>query len=167
MRSFIPKPKVSVRIDDDELFKVATDWLLDEIPGSELDRVLNQKNCDIDPSFLGFVNHYYLLARLIPLSFTVIDFGCAYNPQSYFFKNHKKFIGVDHGDLERFCPGNCEIKQASIIPFIEEHLKNFHQGTTFAICNFVPNWEGENGKKVRQSFENVYNFYPCSLPTTQ
>jgi len=163
MSEHIPKPKQSERINENEGFKIATEYLLSQIPEIELDRVLAQKECDIEPSFLGFVNHYHLLSQLIPLDFTVIDFGCAYNPQCYFFQDHKKFIGVDHGSIERFKTPNCDIYQMSIIPFIQKHLKDFDQGKTFAICNFVPNWEGENGKRVRESFENVYNFYPCSL----
>jgi len=58
-------------------------------------RVFDQAECDIEPEFLGFITTYYYLSYLIPKHFTIIDFGCAYAPQAYYFINHKKYIGVD------------------------------------------------------------------------
>ena len=60
--------------------------LLKIIPKEQIDKVFNQKLCDIDEEFLGFLNQYKALSSLIPKHFTVIDLGCAYNPQCFYFE---------------------------------------------------------------------------------
>lgn len=57
-------------------------------------KVMHQKNCEIDPEFMGFVDVYYHLSKIIPKHLTVIDIGCCYAPQCLYFKNHHKYIGV-------------------------------------------------------------------------
>ena len=65
------------------------------IPEDQKRAVFGQERCEIEPEFLGFVKIYKNLSEIIPKHFTVIDFGCAYNPQSFLFKDHKQFIAVD------------------------------------------------------------------------
>ena len=141
----------------------ATCKLLNIIPATELDRVLNSELCDIGTDFLGFVDTYFRLADIIPLEYTVIDLGCAYNPQSYFFKDHARYIAVDNSDCEKFKPENCELVNQSIYDFINDRLIDFNLDTSFAICNFVPPWGHDNQLLTRTHFKNCYCYYPSRV----
>jgi hypothetical protein len=143
-----------------ENFEMANAELCKLIPQSEWDKVMAQPMCDIDAGFLGFVDVYEALSKIIPKHFTVIDLGCGYNPQSYFFTGHKRYIAVDNfEDRIRFCAPNCVMYEGSI----EDFLKNpftFNLQETFAICSYVPSWGGDNGKMVREAFPNLFVYYP-------
>lgn len=159
MSVHINPTKIGVRIDSQ--FKIATDYLLEIIPEEQFNLVFNQKYCDIEPEFLGFIDTYYLLAKLIPTDFTIIDFGCAYAPQCYFFKDHHKYIGVDISpETIKFSTDNSEFYDLGIEKYIQENILSINQGKTFAICNYVPNWYSENIKLVKENFNNIYTFYP-------
>lgn len=134
--------------------------LLNLIPKDQIEKVFNQSFCDIHTGFLGFMNTYEKLSQIVPKDFTVIDLGCAYNPQCFYFLEHKKYIAVDIGFIERFCSPNCTIFEKTIKNFIDEDLQRFDLDTTFAICNYVPSWHDDNGKLVRDHFKNVFVF--CS-----
>jgi hypothetical protein len=141
-------------------FKSINDKLLGVIPKEELDRVFEQDYVDIEPDFLGFVDTYHYLARLVPTHWTVIDFGCAYNAQSYFFVEHNRYIAIDIGDdTERFCPPNCTIFTNSIQDFLRDDLRslNLDFRKTFAICNYV---DRDMSSIIGSIFPNVFNYYP-------
>ena len=116
-------------------------------------RVQGQKMCDIDGSFLGFVDTYYYLSKIIPLNWTVIDFGCAYNPQAYFFRKHKKFIGVDFVIRERFKFENTVLFEGKISDYLKTKPNDY---MVFAICNNVPS---DEAKLVREYFQDCFIFY--------
>lgn len=141
-----------------ELFKT--------LPEDQVKRVMNQKMVDIEPQFLGFIGTYYYLSKMIPKHFTVIDLGCSYNPQCFYFTEHKKYIAVDLSippeKLERFRSDNCEIFDCSIENYIKNHISGLNLQQCFAICNYVPPWGGDNRKMVREVFENCYIYYPNS-----
>ena len=130
------------------------------IPQDQWNEVMNQDMCDIEPEFLGFVDTYYYLSKIIPLHFTVIDFGCAYNPQCFFFEKHNKLISVDIGKFKKFNNSkNNTIVEEGIDDFINERHKDFDMDETFAICSYV----GTNEiKTVKSMFKNVYTFYPSN-----
>lgn len=138
--------------------------LLDRIPREDVDRVFHQEMADIDLEFLGFINTYKYLAELISIHWTVIDFGCAYAPQAYYFTDHKRYIGIDgFPDRERFCPPNGTMYGMTAGEWIEKHLQEVDVDESFAICNMVPNWYGEKaGEIVRAHFPNLYVFYPSN-----
>jgi len=134
---------------------------VENLPKDQIDRVFNQDMCDIDNEFLGFMDIYESLAKIIPKHFTVVDLGCAYNPQCVLFKDHKKFVGVDvMENLERFTQDNCTIYEMTIENFISEHIDRFDLDETFAMCSYVPPWGGDNIKMVREAFKNVFTYYP-------
>ncbi len=112
--------------------------LLQLIPKDQIDTVLGQEWCDIDLSFLGFVTTYKYLSMLIPKNFTVINLGCAYNPQCYYFKDHKRYIAVDASKCLKFKAENCDIFEMTIHQFIESYKTQFDINETFVICNYVP-----------------------------
>ena len=132
--------------------------LLSLLPKEQLERVLNQRQCDIEPDFLGFIDVYEHLAQIIPLHFTVIDLGCAYNPQCFLFIRHKKYIAVDLFNGEKFKSENCDLITKSIEQFIQEDLIKYDLNETFAICSYV----GTDLQRIVQSaFKNVFTYYPC------
>lgn len=122
----------------------------------QCERVFNSYRCDIDPTFLGFVHTYYYLSKLIPKHFTVIDLGCAFSPQGYYFTDHKRYIGVDIGGLEgRFIFSNTKHEVSRIDDFVKSCTEDLLE--SFAVCNYVPL---RDYKLVGNTFPNMYIFYP-------
>lgn len=118
--------------------------------------VLNDS--DIDPWFLGFVSTYLLLSKLIPTHWKVVDFGCAYAPQAWYFRQHKKYIGVDYEPADhRFRFPNTEHYQGAIADVFPAVLSAHDPQGIFAICNYVPS---EQTRLVREHFPNCFVFYP-------
>ena len=115
---------------------------------------------------------YYNLSKMIPKDWTVIDLGASYAAQSYFFMEHARYIAVepynDFGEdfpkVENFkAPGTDRIEVTAgcfikdVLPTLGLNLKK-----TFAICNYVPEWFGENPIELaRQNFLNVFTYYPA------
>lgn len=155
---------------DEEAAESANETTLSLIPREQLDRVFTSEVCDIGPEFLGFMHIYDSLAKVIPKDWTVVDLGCAYAPQAWLFAGHARYIGVDlpwesnwlPAKLERFIAPNTTIFEMSIEEFIGAHIADLDLKTTFAICSYVPPWGGDNMKRVRDAFMNVFTFYPAS-----
>lgn len=138
--------------------------ILQLIPDDQIQKVFGQDYCDIDYEFLGFLDIYEALSKIIPKHFTVIDLGCAYNAQCFYFTEHKKYIAVDISDCEKFCASNTEIHVKSIEDFIKSDISDLNLDAVFAICSYVPNWGGDNRQMVRNTFPNVYTYFPCTTP---
>lgn len=134
--------------------------LLDLIPSAQIEAVFGQDMCDIDPEFIGFIQIYEDLSKIIPKHFTIVDLGCGYNPQCFYFKDHKKIISVDCSDIIKFKSENCEIFNKTIVDFIDNDIADLDLNTTFAICSYVPPWYGDNMYLVKKTFKNVFTFYP-------
>lgn len=139
------------------------DPMIHLIPDDQLAWVFDQ-DCDIDAEFLGFTNIYANLASIIPLHWTIIDFGCAYAPQAWLFKDHRKYVGVDVGDRRRFHAPNTEHVVSTIHDFIRDRASLFDIKTTFAICSYVPDWHHKNRELVRAAFDSVFTYYPAGDP---
>lgn len=122
----------------------------------QCDKVFGQQYADIDGDFLGFVDTYYYLSKLIPKHWIVIDFGCAYAPQAYYFRKHKEYIGICPSVDKRFFFENTTHCTDTIKGWLEKAGK-MNTDEVFAICNYVPSPETE---LVRQTFKNCYVFYP-------
>jgi len=134
--------------------------LFNMLPKEQVDIVMRQEMCDIEPVFLGFVSTYKLLSQIIPKHFTIVDLGCAYNPQCYYFKDHKKYVGVDILTKKVFMTPNCEFYNMTIDEFIDGNIHKFNIDETFAICNYVPVWYKLDANKIRRSFKNLFCYYP-------
>lgn len=119
----------------------------------QCDEVFSQDMCDIDGSFLGFVDTYYHLSKIIPKDWIVIDFGCAYNPQAYFFRSHKKFVAVDIDKCKKFKFENTEIHEDGLVKYIQHNPNNFK---VFAICNNVPT---DKVDLIRSHYKDMFIFY--------
>jgi hypothetical protein len=136
------------------------DPLLKYLPKDQVDVVMNQDMCELDYTFLGFTEIYEHLSKIIPVNFLVIDFGCYLAAQSYYFRKHKGYIGVDTTKLKRFGFTNTEHYYMSIQLFIQVLLPRYVPDKIFAICSYVPDEEAK--ELVRESCKNVFVFYPCS-----
>jgi hypothetical protein len=127
-----------------------------------VDKVFKARYCDIDPTFLGFVDKYYHLSKIIPKHFTILDLGCAYAFQAWYFRNHKEYIGVDIN-----CTGEPILKlpldnMEYHINDIETEIKFWDINKTkevFAICNYVP-LKQEVQQELKSKFANLFIFYP-------
>lgn len=138
-------------------------YLFNLIPKEEWNRLEGTLG-EMCPDFMGFCDTYYHLSKIIPKDYTVIDFGAGNNPQSYFFTEHKKYIAVNplspfEEENGMLCPPNCENYRMTTGEFLEN--VEYPKEKVFAICNYVPNWHGEDSKElVRRKFQNCYVFYP-------
>lgn len=161
------------RVDPELIARpVATDYehyLRSLIPDNEWERVMrSDASAEIDCNNMTCGRGtYYMLSKMIPKDWTVIDFGCAYNAQSYFFQNHARHIAIEpewkNTDFrfEHFRAPRTEIIFTTGQDFINDLLSNMNLNIdkTFAIVNYVPS--GACNLLVRQTFKNVFTFYPA------
>ena len=155
------------------LCPVATDYshyCRSLIPSDEWKRVMkSDASAEISANNMmcGFGGRtYYNLSKMIPKDWTVIDIGCAYNPQSYFFMYHKRHIAVEMPycdsdfHFEFFKAPNTELMFKSGQEFIKDVLPTLDLDLekTFAICNYVPS--NECCEMVRKTFKNCFCYYP-------
>lgn len=141
-------------------YNICKNKLLSQINPKEIKQVLHDSNVDIDMEFIGFVEQYYHLSKIIPKHFTVIDLGCASGFQSYYFKDFKNYIGIDVSNSIRVKPpSNAIYYIRDIKSFIKENVKNMDLNTCFAICNFIPDKKAV--KYARKVFTNIFVFYPA------
>jgi hypothetical protein len=143
-----------------QLDKLYSKLIKDEKYSKQLREILDQNSCDIDGTFLGFVDTYEHLAKIIPHDWTIIDLGCAYACQAYYFLKHKQYIGVDISDCKKLQTPNSIYYQESIKDFLVNHIDLVKAGKTFAICNYVPPWAGGSSALLKEVFDNIYIFYP-------
>jgi len=141
--------------------------LFKKIPRNDKKRVFSQPMSDISCEFIGFLEPYWCLSKLIPKDWVVIDFGCSYNSQCYFFDKHKAYHAVEPIDTngqctELFHAENTIIHRCTTGEFLKNIFPtlNVDINKCFAIVNNVPNWYGEDSMKlVRDTFKNCYTFY--------
>lgn len=129
-----------------------------------VNKVLTQDQCDIEPGFLGFMETYRHLAKIVPKHFRIVDIGCAYGFQSYYFMGHSSYLGVDVGLKETFGIGRFEFLNIRSIPDFLNHFNPLN--TDFCICNYVPANELDL-IRLRIVFKNLYMFYPEPDPKEQ
>ncbi len=163
MRSFAEHLTPEER-DAETRFEASNRGLLERLPKDQIDRVFAAERCELAPDFLGFVDIYERLSEIIPTCWTVVDLGCANAAQAFFFDRHLSYIGVDLLTPvdERFAAANSSHFEATIGDYIASHVGKLDLGTTFAICSYVPPWYDDNCRLVRESFKNVFTYYPCS-----
>ena len=153
------------RMENDDRYIRCLKELRSLIPDDEYHEVMSQDMCELDSDFLGFVDVYKNLSRIISKGSIVIDFGCYLAAQSYFFARHRMYIGVDVVNLQRFTPSNAVHYIMSIQKFIQiEAPKLFEEYDRLklcAICSYVPDFQAT--EMVRKTFPNVFCYYPCGV----
>lgn len=136
--------------------------LLKLIPKEQFDEVMSQPyvTADIDPTFLCFDHIYRPLSKMIPKHWVIIDFGCSYAAQCFYFRNHKKYVGVDNSALARirFRSKNTIHYHMEIEKFVKTESSNYFLNETFAICSYVP--ADHQISFVRGIFKNLFVYYP-------
>ena len=144
--------------------KEELDDVLNLIPMEVVDRLF-EKNYrmagNLCPSFMGFTEVYKSLLNIVPKHFTIIDLGCCYAAQCYYFKDYKQYIGVDVLEEERFAIANTVHYEISIQKFIKETLPKLclNLRECFAVCSYVPDEEAT--ELARKTFPNILVYYPC------
>ena len=140
------------------------DEVFEYLPIEEADRLFKKNyrmSGNIDYTYMGFMNVYKSILNVVPKHYTIIDLGCCYAPQCYFFKDYEAYIGVDVDDEERFSTENTTHYEMSIQKFIKEVLPELHLNLKecFAICSYVPDYEAT--ELARRTFPNILVYYPA------
>ena len=145
-----------------ELFKL--------IPKEKIEHVFNTSQtvgAECDYTFLGFEKVYKAVTMFVPKSKVIIDCGCAYAFQSWYFRDYRKYIGIDNG----VCKADVLETENSEFYFmrIQEFIKNvfptlgYSLDEVFAVCSYVPD---DNAREmVRNFFPHCLVYYPTSIET--
>ena len=144
-------------IEPCELFKL--------IPREKTDQVFQTSQtvgaeCDI--SFLGFEEVYKAVTMFVPKRKAIIDCGCAYAFQSWYFRNYRKYIGVDNGVFKNDVleTENSQFYFMSIQSFVKNVFPTlgYILDDVFAVCSYVP--DDEAREMVRNFFPHCLVYYP-------
>lgn len=140
-----------------ELFKL--------IPIDKINQVFETSktiSAECDYSFLGFEEVYNAVTMFVPKNKVIIDLGCAYAFQSWYFKDYRKYIGVDNmvGYSDVLKTDNSEYYFMSIQRFISEIFPSlrYDKEEVFAVCSYVPDEEAR--ETVRKFFPYCLVYYP-------
>lgn len=135
------------------------------IPREKLDEVFQTSktvSAECDYSFLGFEEIYKAVTLFVPKNKVIIDFGCAYAFQSWYFRDYKKYIGVDCGvkPEDVLKTDNSEFFFMTIQDFYRKSFPRlgYSLDDVFAICSYVPD---DNARTlVRMCFPHCLIYYP-------
>lgn len=137
------------------------------IPQSVLDKLWDDNYLvDLDYTFLGFEEVYRGVTQFVPKDKVIIDLGCAYGTQSYYFVAYKQYIGVD---LRVLSPVKTDNSTYYIGITIQDFINkifttlNLDKEDVFAICSYVPDVEAR--ELVAQTFPYHLVYYPSGKPT--
>lgn len=140
-----------------ELFKL--------IPREKIDKIFSESNtasAELDRMFLGFEEVYKAVTMFVPKSKIIIDFGCAYAFQSWYFKDYEKYIGVDSSVSNEnvLKTDNSKFFFMSIQDFIKEQFQKlgYKKEDVFAVCSYVPDEEART--MVKEYFSYCLVYYP-------
>lgn len=118
------------------------------IPIKEIERVFNESDsagAEIDSTFLCFEDVYEKVAKHCNKNTTILDFGCSYMAQSYWFTNCKQYIGIDipFRNNVKFKTDNSTIYLMTGQNFIKKILPELklNEENTIAVCSYVPDEE--------------------------
>lgn len=138
------------------------------IPRDKLNRIFEMSDtvgAECDYTFLGFEKVYQAVTLFAPKSKVIIDLGCAYAFQSWYFRDYRKYIGVDVWDsaeltLKELEIDNAEFYHMSIQDFINKQFfkLGYKKEEVFAICSYVP--DNDAREMVRKFFPHCLVYYP-------
>ena len=136
--------------------------LYEIIPKQEINRVFSNgtAGAELDYTFLAFEDVYKSALNFVPKGKTIIDLGCAYAPQAYYFKEYNGYVGVDINIPEvHFETENMKLYEMSIQQFCKKVVdEKWDLEKCFAICSYVP--DDDARKCVRETFPNCLVYYP-------
>ena len=123
------------------------------IPKEELTRVFRTSttaSAELDPTFLGFEDVYKAVSTFVQKDKMIIDLGCSYAAQAFYFTDFLGYIGVDCG---------IEFYKMRIQDFCNMVVeKNWNLQNVFAVCSYVPDKEAR--KIVKKTFPYCLVYYP-------
>lgn len=137
------------------------------IPKDKIDRVFQVSktaSSELDCTFLGFEEVYRAVTLFVQKDRIIIDFGCGYAFQSWYFKDYRKYIGVDVGHeaedvLNVLETGNSDFYNMRIQQFIAMFPRmGYEPEEVFAICSYVPDTDAQ--RLVRETFPHCLVYYP-------
>ena len=139
--------------------------LFNLIPREKIDHVFETSptaGAELDYTFLGFENIYKAVTLFAPKDKVIIDFGCGYAFQSWYFRDYVKYIGVDNRTtyLDVLETDNSQFYFTSIQNFTRKIFPRLGlwPEDVFAICSYVPDREAR--KLVRETFPYCLVYYP-------
>lgn len=148
--------------------------LAQKIPKEKIQELFHNSDAsaEMDCTFLGFEDSYRKALEYAPENMVIIDLGCAYATQSWYFKDHVKYIGVDYGTCYDEHPtyedklrcvlqtNNSEFYFESIQYFIKNTLPTLalDLNNVFAVCSAVPDTKAR--QLIRETFPNYLDWYP-------
>ena len=154
------------------------------IPREKIEKIFMESetaSAELDYTFLGFEEVYKAATLFVPKNKIILDLGCGYAFQAWYFKDYRKYIGVDvfHGTediLKILETGNSDFYHMTIQDFIQQYVREEREGfceiklpgmepqsieNVFAICSYVP---GEYVRKlVRETFPYCLVYYPVGI----
>lgn len=139
--------------------------LFNLIPREKVDHVFRtsqtaEAECAYD--FLGFEEIYKAVTMFVPKSKVIIDCGCAYAFQSWYFRDFCKYIGIDCDSSinDVLQTENSEFHFVTIQHFIKNIFPALGYGLddVFAICAYVP--DNNAREMVRNFFPHCLVYYP-------
>lgn len=80
--------------------------LFQKVPREKLEELFKNSDAsaELDYDFLGFEDIYREVLGIVPKDCVVLDLGCSYTVQSWYFKDHAAYIGVDYGTSHKEKP---------------------------------------------------------------
>ena len=150
-------------MDEDRKSLVLYDAWIKENP-KLTQEVMSQDECDIEPAFMCFAEIYFHLSQMIPKHWTIVDLGCAFAPQCFYFRDHAGYVGIDPGMRVRFRIKNTRLYSMNIKTFIgSEICENMDKERTFAIMSYVPA-DDYSYFLAKNCFKNMFIYYPSGDP---
>ena len=146
--------------------------LFKQIPKEKLEYLFKHSDAsgELDATFLGFEDPYRVVKDIADKDMVIIDFGCAYAAQSWYFRDHVKYIGVDGwSDKDSVIhTENSEYYFTTIQDFIKRawpvlQYTGMTTDNVFAVCSAVPDKEAR--EMVLTTFKNCLDWYPCEKVT--
>lgn len=141
--------------------------LFNLIPREKLDYLFanSHAGAELDCTFLAFEHVYKEVLEVTSKDKTIIDLGCAYATQSWYFKDHKKYIGVDDfsNSDSVIHTDNSEFYFMTIQEFIREVLPSLdlNLNDVFAVCFYVPDKDAQD--LVVKTFPYCRVYYPGGI----
>lgn len=136
------------------------------IPRKKIDGIFKNSETarvELDYGFLGFEDVYKCVNTFVPKDKIIVDLGCAYAFQSWYFRGHKAYIGVDvsvnYKDVLE--TDNSKFYFTSIQDFIINIFPGlgYDKEQVFAICSYVPDEDAR--KMCREFFPYCLVYYPA------
>lgn len=142
--------------------------LINSIGKEEVNRLFSYEYCELEFDFVGFIENYADLKEIIPKDFTIIDVGCYQAMQAHYFKDHRRFIGIEPYIPAEYClkQENATYYHQTAQQFISETLpqlvsEGLDLNKVFAVCSAVPDREAQ--KLVKETFPYHRVTYPGEI----